>query len=270
MSSHSSEIKFSEWRPIGVCDQVHPIEKNQQKAVMFDEKDLAIVTSPHITRQNWKSQPDLIQLIHRYAKKVKKISEITKEMKQPVVADIKLVGMVLDFRETPDLNQESAEGKVQLFQIEFKDLGKKKSYFWKIILGILAFILLSLIIYYVLQQSLPQGGTASLCGTQRSSQVYASHLNQVRAAMESYLEKLPYNYKKSCYFSTRSSIESINTNEQQLIRCYLTLKRVETALYPSPTQLLKNTSQCLRRICEKNLSRGGLPHLQNYCQQLKF
>ncbi|MED5571874.1 MAG: hypothetical protein VX602_03610, partial [SAR324 cluster bacterium] len=58
-----SRLKYIQWRPIGVCDTGVGKER---KAKMFTRTDLAEVTSPEVNRENWRQQPEVLQLIQRY------------------------------------------------------------------------------------------------------------------------------------------------------------------------------------------------------------
>ena len=118
-----SRLKYIQWRPIGVCDT--GVGKDR-KAKMFTRTDLAEVTSLEVNRENWRQQPEVLQLIQRYAHDLAGISNLTDEMLSPEIAGIKLVGAVLGHEQTPNLNQESADGRVQFFQLSFQD-GKTKN-----------------------------------------------------------------------------------------------------------------------------------------------
>ena len=59
-----SRLKYIQWRPIGVCDTGVGKER---RAKMFTRTDLAKVTSPEVNRENWRQQPEVLQLIQRYA-----------------------------------------------------------------------------------------------------------------------------------------------------------------------------------------------------------
>jgi len=113
-----SRLKYIQWRPIGVCDTGVGKER---KAKMFTRTDLAKVTSPEVNRENWRQQPEVLQLIQRYAHDLVGISNLTDEMLSPEIAEIKLVGAVLGHEQTPNLNQESADGRVQFFQLSFQE-----------------------------------------------------------------------------------------------------------------------------------------------------
>ena len=119
-----SQLKFIQWRPIGVCDSG---EGNKRKAKIFSKVDLESITSPNIKRDNWRENTKVMKIITIYANDVAKISTLTNGMKNPEISEIKLVGAVLGIDQTPRLNQESIDGKVQFFQISFKEGKVKKN-----------------------------------------------------------------------------------------------------------------------------------------------
>ena len=139
-----SRLKYIQWRPIGVCDTGVGKER---KAKMFTRTDLAKVTSPEVNRGNWRPQPEVLQLIQRYAHDLAVISNFTDEMLSPEITEIKLVGAVLGHEQTPNLNQESADGRVQFFQLSFQDGKTKKvsSKNWK---KWLIYLMIAVIVFF--------------------------------------------------------------------------------------------------------------------------
>ncbi|MBF0278930.1 MAG: hypothetical protein HQM13_14105 [SAR324 cluster bacterium] len=254
------EIRFSEWRPIGICDQGGP---HEQKAIMFNEKELAMVAAPGIDRQNWQSHPQIIKLIQRHSKKLAKISTIAKRMARPGVSDIRLVGMVLQFSKTPTLNQESEEGRVQLFQISFIDQGRRKPWLWKVLLGLISIFVVIIGILYLLDLEFEGGRRTRVvfCDVKRSSPTYAAHLDKAQQHLKAYIQQMPSAYRQSCYFKQGP----ILLTEEQLLTCLLSVQTA-AATFPSvPDESLQKVNQCVNRICLKNLK-----HLQPYCRQLHF
>ena len=83
-----SQLKFLQWRPIGVCDSGSGKER---KARMFSRLDLARVTAPDVNRGNWRQNQEVMQLIARYANEVAKRSALTEGMYSPEIYEIKLV-----------------------------------------------------------------------------------------------------------------------------------------------------------------------------------
>lgn len=255
-----STVKFSEWRPIGVCDEGKP---NERKAVIFNEKELALVTAPGVDRETWQDYPKIIKLIHRCARKIAKMSALTKSMARPDVSAIKLVGMVLQYQKTPTLSMESEKGKVQMFQIGFVDRGQRKPWFGKVILATVGILVLAVGILYLMDANfLIEKRTSKVrCGEKRSSPRYAVHLDKTREQIATYLRRLPSTYRQSCYF-TRGSISH---REVQVVHCFLMLKTASPPLQPNPQVALKSAGQCVARICGKEI-----PALQSYCRQLNF
>ncbi len=258
-NSQSTEIKFSEWRPIGVCDNGPP---NHMKAKIFTQDDLAIATAPGIDRRNWRKHPELLKLIHRYAKEVAAMSSVTEGMIRPAVRDIKLVGMVLQYGKTPRLNQESEAGKVQLFQVEFFDKGKRRSWFWKIISALLLTLLLMLtgiLIAEWMNQKSQSRNTVTLCGAKRSDPTYAQHLIQTESRLKTYT--YPFSRQIKCRFDSNS----IPQQEQNIVRCYLDIQKTLAPSIHSTADPLYNVQQCIARICQKDLSA-----LRSYCRALRL
>ena len=72
-----------------------------------------------------------MELIQRYALDVADLSSLTNGMHVPKIDEIKLVGAIIGHDQTPNLNMESAEGKVQFFQVSFKDGKTDKSRDWR-------------------------------------------------------------------------------------------------------------------------------------------
>jgi len=253
------EIRFSEWRPIGICDQGGP---NERKAIMFKGTELALITAAGVNRDNWESDPQVVKLIHRHTKKLAKMSTMTQQMVRPRVSEIRLVGMELQFSKTPTLNQESEEGRVQLFQIEFVDQGKRKPWFWKMLVGILCVCAVILGISSLWDLNLEdKRSRVVFCASKRSSSTYAAHLNQAQQQLKRYLQQLPPNYRNRCYFNRGT----VALKEEQLFTCFLSIQTALSSLQATPDPSLKKVSQCVGNICQKNRA-----HLQPYCRQLNF
>ena len=150
-----SLLKYVQWRPIGVCDSG---EGKQRKAKIFSKVDLERITSPEVGRENWRKNPKVMKIIQNYAKDVSKLSTLTNGMLNPEVSEIKLVGAVLDYDQTPNLNSESIDGRVQFFQVSFKDSKiKKKSnntlYFFLKWMAITFGIIFTIVILYLFLKS---------------------------------------------------------------------------------------------------------------------
>ena len=124
-----SQLKYIQWRPIGVCDSGLGKER---KAMLFSRSDLVMVTAPDVNRGNWRQNQEVMKLIARYASEVSKLSALTDGMSSPEISEIKLVGAVLGLDQTPILNQESSDGKVQFFQVSFREGKPKKNFIYKL------------------------------------------------------------------------------------------------------------------------------------------
>ena len=118
----NDQLKFSEWRPIGFV-----IKDEQINAVhgCFPGGFRENLQSWSEPQELEKDSPDP-KLVERYALEVSRFSNLTKDMKKPGIVSIKLVGAVLGHEETPGLNLESKDGKVQLFQVEFEETAEPK------------------------------------------------------------------------------------------------------------------------------------------------
>ena len=196
--SEISPLKYLQWRPIGVCDSGSGKER---KARMFSRSDLARVTAPEVNRGNWRQNQEVMQLIARYANEVAKLSALTEGMYAPEISEIKLVGAVLGLDQTPILNQESSEGKVQFFQVSFRDGKPKRTSFihWKKWLkfllisagSIIALILIYLAIIQV--PKFPDKGTKrnESCSSNRQKKVYAEEIQTIRKSLLMDLSRLP-------------------------------------------------------------------------------
>ena len=73
-------MRFSQWRPIGVCDNA---PDGERKARMFARDDLEKVLAPGIGRNNWEDSLELRKIIERYAKDVAKLSPQSKGTQTP-------------------------------------------------------------------------------------------------------------------------------------------------------------------------------------------
>ena len=253
-----SEIKFSEWRPIGVCDAG---AWNERKAVMFNAKELSLVQAAGVGRHNWQQSPKIKKLIHRYARKVAKISSLTQSMIRPDVAEIKLVGMVLHYHKTPTLNMESEAGRVQMFQIGFVDRGKRKLWWGKLLAMVLVALLLVVAVAFLQDMIFqkPQQRMTEMCAPRRTDPLYAQHLNQVQGQIEVHVSRFSPSFGHRCYFAP-GSVASL---EEQVVRCVLSLKTAPSL--QSEGAAFQKINQCVSNICRKEI-----PALRPSCQKLNF
>ncbi len=267
-----SRLKYVQWRPIGVCDTGAGKER---KAKMFSRVDLATVTNPEVNRENWPQHPKVMQLIHRYARDVAELSKLTNDMASPEIAEVKLVGAVLGHEQTPILNQESSDGRVQFFQVSFQD-GKTEnisSKNWKgwlkwllITVGVLLGMALMLLI--ISQLSLNSftstKRSVSTCSTNRQASAYSEQLRDIRKSLIAELNRLPAwsNFKEARVQCIGGRMD-VDQQEQRLLQCLLAV-RSRTKNMPSASRPnLNQIEDCASILCLQ-----GLPHLSSSCERL--
>ena len=258
-------MRFSQWRPIGVCDNA---PDGERKARMFARDDLEKVLAPGIGRNNWEDSLELRKIIERYAKDVAKLSPKAKVLKRPKISDIRLVGMELRFAPTPGLNKESVEGQVQLFEVSFEEGGLPPPMKWPVgwiaVIGALLLILSGMLVAIPLMQEDESRSTAAqdvLCGTGRASMTYQSHLQQMLRELELYARSTPTGRNMSY---SRSACEDPSGNvpkdEASLLRCVLQLKRTDSAFLQTRTS--ERAQFCVGQVCANRL-----PEHQAFCRQ---
>ena len=266
-----SHLKYIQWRPIGVCDTGTGMER---KAKMFSRFDLACVTSPEVNRENWRESPKVVELIQSYACDVADLSTLTNGMHAPEIDKIKLVGAVLGHNQTPKLNLESAAGKVQFFQVSFKE-GKTKNITRKwtkwlkwILISMITFLVMILIIllinrFWLLSlknNELP----ASVCSSKRQNAAHTAELAEIRKSLLAELSRLPawLTFKEARVHCTGGRM-MLKQHEQRLIQCLLTVrnrtKNISASSRPDLNQI---------ETCAINLCRRKLPHLNSSCKRL--
>ena len=266
-----SQLKFVQWRPIGVCDTGSGKER---KAKMFSKADLATVTAPDVKRGNWRQHPEVIRLIERYASEVAELSALTDGMHSPEVTEINLVGAVLGLNQTPILNQQSSDGKVQFFQVSFRD-GKSKRIShsnWKKWLKLLLIatgaILAVVLIYLMIIQlsQLPQRNTKTneICGSNRQKSVYSEELQTIRKSLIDDLARLPdWSTFKQARAQCIAGNLGVNQQEQRLIQCFLTVRNRVKSIPTVTRPDLSRIESCVRTICSQRRS-----HLSSACKRL--
>ena len=266
-----SQLKYLQWRPIGVCDSGYGKER---KARMFSRTDLARVTAPNINRRNWRQNNEVMQLIELYASEVAKLSALTDGMYSPEISEIKLVGAVLGLNQTPILNQESSEGKVQFFQVSFRDgRPKKKPYInlikcLKLLLIAAGSIAMLLLIYLAIIQpyKIPDSGKTrkELCSFSRKNPEYAKEIESIRKSLLMDLSRLP---EWSSFREARVQCTSNNLKlfkqEQRLLKCYLTLRNQVNDLQVTKLHDFGKIELCVQTLCSRKLS-----HLSHLCKRL--
>ena len=266
-----STLKYLIWRPIGVCDSGSGKER---KAKMFSKSDLARVTAPNVNRANWRQNQEIMQLIARYANDVAKLSALTDGMYSPEISEIKLVGAVLGLDQTPILNQESSDGKVQFFQVSFRDGKTKKKSFknWKKWLNILLFatgaIIALIMIYSMIIQApeFPKSSTKrnESCSSNRQKKVYVEEIQSIRKLMLMDLSRLPEwsTFREARVQCALSKLKLVK-QEQKLIQCYLTVRNRVNDLPANGRPNLGKIESCVRILCSRRL-----PHLSSLCRRL--
>ena len=266
-----SHLKYIQWRPIGVCDTGTGKER---KAKMFSRFDLASVTNPKVKRENWREQPKVMELIQLYARDVADLSTLTNGMHAPEIDQIKLVGAVIGHNQTPNLNLESADGKVQFFQVSFKEgQTKKSSRKWTkwlkwISISMTAFLVLILMILLINRFSLlslkNKEQSASVCSSNRQNVAYTVELAKIRKTLLDELSRLPawLTFKEARVHCTGGRM-LLKQHEQRLLQCLLTVrnrtKNISVSSRPDLNQI---------EACAINLCRRKLPHLTSSCKRL--
>jgi uncharacterized protein YpmB len=266
-----SHLKYIQWRPIGVCDTGTGKER---KAKMFSRFDLASVTGPEVKRENWREQPKVMEMIQLYARDVADLSTLTNGMHAPEIDQIKLVGAVIGHNQTPNLNLESADGKVQFFQVSFKEgQTKKSSRKWTkwlkwISISMTAFLVLILMILLINRFSLltlkNKEQSASVCSSNRQNVAYTVELAKIRKSLLDELSRLPawLTFKEARVHCTGGRM-LLKQHEQRLLQCLLTVrnrtKNISVSSRPDLNQI---------EACAINLCRRKLPHLTSSCKRL--
>ena len=267
-----SRLKFIQWRPIGVCDTGAGKER---KAKMFARHDLACVTDPEVKRENWRQQPKVMELIQRYASEVAELSTLTNGMQSPEIAEIKLVGAVLGHDQTPNLNQESEEGRVQFFQLSFQDGKTKKvsSKNWKkrliwLMIAVVVFLGMTSMFLIASRFSLlslnSSKKSVSVCSTNRQEAKYSEHLRDIRKSLVFELNRLPawstFNVARTYCIGGKMSIKQ---QEQRLLQCLLKVRNRTKNMPPASRPSLNKIEACASTLCQREL-----PHLSAYCKRL--
>ena len=266
-----STLKYLQWRPIGVCDSGSGTER---KARMFSKSDLARVTAPNVNRGNWRQNQEIMQLIARYANEVAKLSALTEGMYSPEISEIKLVGAVLGLDQTPILNQESSDGKVQFFQVSFRDGKPKKTSFlnwkkWLKFLLITAGLIIALILIYLAIIQVPQFPDRGIkrnetCSSSRQKKAYAEEIQSIRKSLLMDLSRLPEwsAFREARVQCARGKLKLIK-QEQRLIQCYLIVRNRVDDLPANARPDLGKIKSCVQILCSR-----GLPHLLSLCRRL--
>ena len=267
-----SRLKYIQWRPIGVCDA--GVGK-QRKAKIFSKPDFVSITSPEINRGNWRKNSKVIEIIKIYGKNVAEISTLTDGMVNPEIYDIKLVGAVIEYEQTPLLNQESMDGKVQFFQVSFKDGGNQKAskIRWKNWFKRVAYcfvIIMSIILLYFTYTFFSDYSLKKVhkynpqCSANRKNKSYLEELKDIRKSLISELSSLPewLKLKESRLQCTGSSMD-VNNQEKILLDCYITVRKNTKKIIYTAQPSFNRIESCAISLCKRNLK-----HLASKCERM--
>lgn len=255
----SQKLKFSEWRPIGVCDKAEP---GVQKAQMFSREDFLVITADGIDRENWRKNPTVKRVLAKYTAKLARQSTRTQKMIKPEVSKIGLVGAIMHLRVTPVLNKESEDGKLQLFQVEFYDAGKKKNIPWlSLIIGILSLILITLISLIIIKVNSKEefskprrfnlpNTSWEFCNSTDNISRYHENLDETRRSMQWKVYDLINQGQIDSDPMCNEQLNSTILREQRFLECYELLWGKNLLTRMDRTDLNKINS-CRVGVCEK-------------------
>jgi hypothetical protein len=261
-NSTSQKLKFSEWRPIGVCDDAPP---GIQKAQMFTREDFLVVIAPGVNRDNWRKNTHVMKILYRYGARLAKQSTRTNGMKQPEISNISLVGAVMKLAVTPLLNRESKDGKLQLFQMEYEDKGMNKKWPRMIILGLLLVILLLLAVFlgvalyrkaqsHQLQPIRFRSATTTYhCENPGDPSGYEQRLNEVGRIVQLKVNGLFNQGRLTSAFNCVENKPQLALKEQGFLECYALVQR-NGMLSQLPPADLKKVKACQKALCRRDRS----------------
>ena len=268
-SPNISLLKFSLWRPIGVCDKGPP---QQRRAKMFSKADLNRICSPGVTRHNWRKHPEVLKIVERYAEEVAEISTLTKGMKRPGIAGIRLVGAVMGHDQTPELNLESEDGRVQFFQVEFRDTAEGRRRNFRAIHGLTAlFIGLALLgiwnwwdAEFFFGRRTPGTVIRTICNKRADAGRHAVEMRRLRREMIGKLKSLPdWSRLKTARAVCSEPAGRLEDQEILLLRCLVSTREETKGLDQRSAPKLDEMENCAGTLCA-----AGLAHLDVYCRQL--
>jgi hypothetical protein len=185
-----------------------------------------------------------------------------------------LVGAVLGLDQTPILNQESSDGKVQFFQVSFRDGKPKKTSFinwkkWLKFLLIAAGSIIALILIYlaIIQvPKFPDRGTKrnESCSSYRQKKAYAEEIQYIRKSLLMDLSRLPEwsTFREARVQCAPGKLKLIK-QEQRLLQCYFTVRNRVNDLPANARPDLGKIESCVQKLCSR-----GLPHLSSLCRRL--
>ena len=211
-----------------------------------------------------------IKIGAHYSTNKKPIDEIPLE-----IAEIKLVGAVLGHEQTPNLNQESADGRVQFFQLSFQDGKTKKvsSKNWKkwliwLMIAVVVFLGMTSMFLIASRFSLlslnSSKKSVSVCSTNRQEAKYSEHLRDIRKSLVFELNRLPawstFNVARTYCIGGKMSIKQ---QEQRLLQCLLKVRNRTKNMPPASRPSLNKIEACASTLCQREL-----PHLSEFCKRL--
>ena len=266
-----SQLKYIQWRPIGVCDSGLGKER---KAMLFSRSDLVMVTAPDVNRGNWRQNQEVMKLIAQYASEVSKLSALTEGMSSPEISEIKLVGAVLGLDRTPILNQESSDGKVQFFQVSFRE-GKPKNITninWikllKLSLIAAGSIFTVLLIYQAIikfpKLTERDKKRNESCSLNRKNPAYAEEIKSIQISLLMDLSQLPEwsTFREARVQCALGELKLIK-QEKRLLKCYLTVRNRIKDLPKTARPDIVKIESCVQVLCNRDL-----PHLSSFCRRL--
>jgi len=196
---------------------------------MFSRRDFEKICSAGVNRKNWEKIPKIRKLVERYALEVSRFSNLTKDMKKPGIVSIKLVGAVLGHEETPGLNLESKDGKVQLFQVEFEETAepkKERSWLKYILFAFLGMALLitlffSMNLNFQTNPNVSQKGSNASCRGIALQQSRMKTMKDLRRDLLSDLKGLP-EWSRLQMFKILAQREGLALNNRKLFSSLFT------------------------------------------------
>ena len=213
-------------------------------------------------------------MIVLYANRVSKISALTEGMSSPEISEIKLVGAVLGLDQTPILNQESSDGKVQFFQVSFRE-GKPKNttnFNWikwlKLSLIAAGSIFTVLLIYQAIikfpKLTERDKKRNESCSSNRKNLAYAEEIKSIHISLLMDLSQLPeWSTFREARVQCALGKSKLIKLEKRLLKCYLKVRNRINDLPKAAMPELFKIESCVQVLCSRDL-----PHLSSLCRRL--
>ena len=274
-------LKFSEWRPIGVCDGASP---GRQMAQMFTREDFLTVTGPGISRDNWRNSADVMRVLDHYARELMKISSLTLAMRKPGVSRISLVGTIMHLSLAPHLSKESKDGKLQFFMIEFKDravangrqkrgkkIGRKLWILFVALLSLATAALIAALFFKVaVRQSQPDLSrfpkrtyTGIFCKIPGNAALYMRHLDEALGILQFQIDDLYYRAVVAKKPNCIEPLRLTSRKERLFLQCMDVFRRKAKFAEISPEEHRKLIG-CRSRICGMDSYREDPVCIESY------